>query len=107
MLEKCIKTLACALVSLAFCCAHAGQYTLTDLGTLGGVVSSGEAINNNGHVTGITKTANGTATAFLYTAGKMTDLGIVAGGTYGEGTSVNSAGVVAGTSGTPGVSVHA
>jgi probable HAF family extracellular repeat protein len=88
-------------------CANAEQYSLTDLGTLGGGVSVGEAINNNGQVTGITKTADGTATAFLYSGGKMTDLGIVAGGTFSEGSAINAAGVVAGTSGIPGVSVHA
>jgi len=55
-----LKTLPCALVSLGLCCAYAGQYTLKDLGILGGAVV-GFAINNNGQVT-----TNGTSTAFLY-----------------------------------------
>jgi probable HAF family extracellular repeat protein len=103
-----IKTLSYALVFLGFCCAHAGQYTLTDLGSLGGDVSV-RAINNTGQITGIANTANGTSTAFLYTGGKMTDLGTVAGGNFSYGTAINSAGVVAGIAGTSTVGgiVHA
>jgi probable HAF family extracellular repeat protein len=96
-----------AILLLAVSCAYAEQYTLTDLGTLGGGGSFGEAINNHGQITGITNTANGTATAFLYTDGKMTGLGFASGGAFSEGTSINSAGVVAGISGVPGISVHA
>jgi probable HAF family extracellular repeat protein len=106
MFRMSLKTLPCALVSLGFCCAYAGQYTLKDLGSLGGDVSV-RAINNAGQITGIANTANGTSTAFLYTGGKMTPLGTVAGGNFSDGTAINRAGVVAGDAGTIGVSVHA
>jgi len=108
-LQRPLRTMARAILFLTASYASAEQYTLTDLGTLGGGVSIGEAINNNGQVTGITKTANGTATAFIYTGGKMRDLGIVAGGNFSEGSAINEAGVVAGTSGSdiPGASRHA
>jgi len=107
VVERLLQVVARAILLLAASCAYAEQYTLTDLGTLGGGGSFGEAINNNGQVTGITNTASGVATAFIFTGGRMTDLGIVACGTFSQGTSINSAGVVAGTSGIPGISVHA
>ena len=107
MLKKLLELLPRVFLSLAFCCSYAEQYTLQDLGTLGGVASTGEAINNQGQVTGITTTANGTGAAFLHTSGKMIGLGTIPGGNFSEGTSINSAGVVAGSSGTLDVSIHA
>jgi probable HAF family extracellular repeat protein len=60
---------------------HAFLYsggTLTDLGTLGGASSCGDAINVRGDVTGYADTASA-AHAFLVTAATMTDLGTIAG----------------------------
>jgi probable HAF family extracellular repeat protein len=56
------------------------EYTVTDLGTLGGTYSLATAVNNKGQVAGQSTTptqiqANGQADAFLYSKGKMTDLG--------------------------------
>ena len=69
------------------------QYTITDLGTLGGNESHGFGINNAGQVTGKSATADGYMHAFLYSGGIMTDLG----GNVGYG--INNAGQVTGFTG--------
>jgi probable HAF family extracellular repeat protein len=54
----------------------AQQYTLTDLGTLGGTFSSGEGISNKGWVDGLSTLPGDTIThAFLWQDSVMTDLG--------------------------------
>jgi len=54
-------------------------YWVTDLGSLGGESSSAYGINNNGEIVGDSWTTNGVEHAFLYTGGKMTDLGTLSG----------------------------
>jgi probable HAF family extracellular repeat protein len=54
--------------------AQAQQYTVTDLGTLGGNFSAGYGINAPGQVTGYSATSNAYH-AFLYSNGSMQDLG--------------------------------
>jgi probable HAF family extracellular repeat protein len=49
--------------------------TVTDLGTLGGVRSTAIAINNNGQIVGYGTTSSGATDGFLYSNGKMTNLG--------------------------------
>jgi probable HAF family extracellular repeat protein len=52
------------------------QYTLIDLGSVGGIsTSSASGLNNIGNVIGSTSTASSYGDAFLYTSGSMTDLG--------------------------------
>ena len=73
-----------------------------DLGTLGGIVSYGRGINNNGHVVGFSLTSNSRQHAFLYTGtpgsgGMMHDLGTL-GGTHAEGMAINASGQVTGWS---------
>ncbi|WP_198358892.1 PEP-CTERM sorting domain-containing protein [Noviherbaspirillum autotrophicum] len=70
-------------------------YTITDLGTLGGVFSYGAKINNAGQVTGSSTTSTGTTHAFIYSNGAMTDLGTL-GGSYSYGYDINNAGQVTG-----------
>ena len=68
---------------------------MTDLGTLGGSTSYAFGINNAGQVTGYATTAGDAAAhAFLYSGGKMIDLGSL-GGTS-EGLALNNAGQVVG-----------
>ena len=73
---------------------------MTDIGSLGGVVSAGYAINNAGQVTGYAFTDDGHRDAFLYSNGQMTDLGSLTPDTYpyefSQGNAINSAGQVVG-----------
>ena len=54
-------------------------YWVTDLGSLGGESSSAYGINNNGEIVGDSWTTNGVEHAFLYTGGRMVDLGTLSG----------------------------
>ncbi len=72
---------------------------MTDLGTLGGTFSYAYAINDAGQVTGQSYlTGNGVSDAFLYSAGRMTDLGRLAGRYGSEGRGINASGEVTGDS---------
>jgi len=73
-------------------------YTLTDLGTLGGQASRGEAINDQGWVVGESETAEGETRAFLWKPGeKMRSLGTL-GGKVSRAFAINNQGVVVGES---------
>ncbi len=58
---------------------HDAHYTITDLGTLGGSFSIAFGINDAGGVTGAANTASENAHPFLWSAGKLTDLGTLGG----------------------------
>ena len=69
--------------------------TITDLGTLGGTRSEARAINAAGQVAGFASVAGDKIqNIFLYSGGRMTDLGI-----SGQGYGVNASGQVVGLSG--------
>jgi probable HAF family extracellular repeat protein len=75
--------------------------TMTDLGTLGGLDSEGNAINDNGEVVGTSNTSNGGSSAFADQNGVMTAID------PGSATAVNDSGEIAGAgpfpvAGTPG-----
>ena len=80
--------------------AQAPQYSVTDLGTLGGVSSFGTAINDLGQVTGDSLTSTGVEHAFFYD-GTMHDLGTLNNadaGSISRAWGINNQGQVVGTS---------
>jgi probable HAF family extracellular repeat protein len=95
-----IGALAAALLPLPAAAIPAGNWTLVDIGTLGGANSYGAAISNTGLVAGCADLPTGGAHAFLYDGNALRDLG--PGGDTAAGTScalaVNNEGVVAGRS---------
>lgn len=78
---------------------NAQQYTVTDLGTLGGSDSYGYGINASGQVAGVSQTAGNSAShAFLYSNGTMRDLATLDGGCCSAGFGINAIGQVVGWS---------
>jgi len=100
MKSKFIALALLALCSISTACAQ--QYSLTDLGTLGGTgfndFSESSGINASGVVIGDSQNAAGDDHAFTYTtAGGMVDLGSLGGpGTDSVAYGINSAGTVVG-----------
>jgi probable HAF family extracellular repeat protein len=90
------------------------RYTVTDLGTLGGSFGSftpngggGGGLNNSGQVVGGSFiSGNSVYHAFLYTGGRMTDLGTL-GGSYSIANGINNSGQVVGYSFDAGHEGHA
>lgn len=84
--------LIAAAASTSF--AQQQQYTVTNLGTLGGGWSQAWSINNSGEITG-SSTLNSQRHAFLYKNGTLTDLGTL-GGPFSDGMSISDARLVVG-----------
>src|SRR6185369_1489252 len=80
--------------------------TMTDLGTLGGTVAVGQAINASNWVTGYSTRADGSYRAFVWSAGTMVELPTL-GAPYGVGYGLNDLGQVAGSSQTADHRAHA
>lgn len=68
-----LATLA-ALGLAAVPAAAQTSYTLTDLGTLGGIYSLGYGVNDGGQVVGFSETTGNVSHAFLYSGGSKFDL---------------------------------
>ena len=104
-MRKAVAVLA-ALVMLAVVRNAWGQdqYTVIDLGTLGGAGSVATGINNGGQIVGWAQTSGGINDIFLDSGGTMTDLG-----TYGgeSRVSINNSGQVAGPGLTASGETHA
>src|SRR5262245_3698003 len=90
----CIIALS-VLVLPATTAAHAAQYAVTDLGTLGGAESFGSGLNAGGQVAGASYASGGAYHTFLWkpatpngASGTKTDLGTL-GGIESFGNGVN------------------
>lgn len=76
--------------------AFAGNYSITDLGTVGGTTSVGYGINKHGHVTGYsTLSGDLTEQAFLFDGSTMSNLGTL-GTTDSVGRDINDSSYVTG-----------
>lgn len=89
------------------------QYTVTDLGTLGGSESHAWGINGSGEVVGHARTAGGDLHAFLWLPAPaygmlpgIHDLGTL-GGSYSSGFDINASGQVAGSAHSADGDLHA
>lgn len=97
-LTACANTAGLLLVSFG---VNAQQYTVTDLGTLGGTGSYAFGINASGQVTGFSGTSGNAAQhAFLHSNGQMVDLNTLIGAmsslyTLTAGEAINDAGQIA------------
>ena len=95
-----MKKLQAILASLVFPLLPAALYaaplyTVTDLGTLGGISTYGYGINASGEVTGFSSTTDGSATQAFLSDGTTHDLGSL-GGTKSEGLGINDSGQMTG-----------
>jgi probable HAF family extracellular repeat protein len=71
--------------------ATSQEYTVTDLGTLGGTTSFAGAINNYGHVAGEALAEGGVSYPFLYANGTMMNIGTNGDSIIGAGSQFNNA----------------
>ena len=83
---------ALLLVSSFACRSSFGQgrpYSVVDIGTLGGASSRAHAINNVGEVAGEADLNADDSHAFLFSHGRIKDLGVLPGGMYSRALGIN------------------
>jgi probable HAF family extracellular repeat protein len=76
------------------------RFTLRTLGTLGGKTSEALAVNVHGEVVGDATLADGSTHAFLWSTGRMQDLGALSGANFSSAQDINDKGQIVGVSGT-------
>src|SRR6266853_1805874 len=73
------------------------QFSIADLGTLGGTFSAPRAINEAGQVVGVSQTATDESRAFLWDNGTMINLGTLPNGSISsEAVAINGRGQIVG-----------
>jgi probable HAF family extracellular repeat protein len=105
-MRKIMSVCTLSFLALLAPAASAQDYTVIDLGTLGGKSSGAFAINANGQITGTARTAAGHQHAFLYQNGTMQDLGTL-GGKSSAGLAINIKGQITGYANTADEIQHA
>lgn len=96
------RTLAPDGVEVTQRASRHSDYTVTDLGTLGGSYSYAEGLNQQGVVVGVSETSAGAMHAFVWTpgaaggSGNMQDLGTLAGWDYSAALGINNHGDIVG-----------
>ena len=95
-----VLLLLTSLLPLAMAAITSAQttYTVTDIGTFGGALTSATGINSSGDVVGFSGTPTGDH-AFLWHNGTMTDLGTLGGSCCSTAYGINDSGTVVGVSG--------
>jgi probable HAF family extracellular repeat protein len=76
----------------------AGDWTIVDIGTLGGDETSVAALNDGGSVVGWSRLAGGAQRAFVYRDGRMSNLGVLAGDDSSAAVAINNGGEIVGSS---------
>jgi probable HAF family extracellular repeat protein len=96
--ERVRRTVPLCLLQLEDRCLL--SYSVTDLGTLGGLHSWAYGINDAGNVVGAAMvTGFRYSHAYLYSGGSLTDLGVLKGkGIFSTGQDINTAGQIVGSS---------
>ena len=95
---KPLRLVSALLLTAASSLCVAQTYKITDLGDLsGGSFSQAQAINASGQITGIAGDSSGNGVVFLYSKGKMTDVGSL-GGSKAIGNAINKSAQIAGYS---------
>ena len=97
-LLRCLVLAMIVAAPLAAAGQIAAQFTVVDLGTLGGPFSSASDINDRGQVVGGSNIDLNTTHAFIWQDGTMTDLGTLPGGSFSGASSINDHGLIAGAS---------
>jgi probable HAF family extracellular repeat protein len=80
---------------------------IVNLGSLGGKVTIAADLNNSAQVVGSSQTRGGECHAFIYSAGALTDLGTLRGGTQSFAYGINKSGQVVGASDSVASRLHA
>ncbi|HMO50450.1 MAG TPA: hypothetical protein PKE26_06020 [Kiritimatiellia bacterium] len=94
-------------VFLADFSAHAAEYAIINLGTLGGTGSVARAINNRGEVVGWSWNAAEQPEAFVWSGGSLSGLGFLEGGAFSEAYGINDEGVTVGWAAVSATNRHA
>lgn len=83
------------------------QYTVTDLGSLGGLFTEPQSINDRGQIVGYSQDTNATEHAFIWQRGKMVRLGVVEGDNVSMANAINNKSQTVGVSCQKNGDVHA
>lgn len=101
----CIQDAACAAPACACPEPVRPQYTIIDIGTLGGLSANALAINEGGQLAGSADTSSGGRHAYIWDAGDMTDLGTLQDDPVSEAWDISDAGHVVGISANASVTI--